>query len=276
MPATKARRDNTLAVPPFTEVVVPLDGSRRAERALGTATALAAKVGATLRLVLVAPEAHLETYLEGVAAGLDLASETELVVGDDPPRQIAEVQRTGRDHSIVVMASHAHTRIVDALVGSTTASVVRARPGPVVVVGPRCKKALGDFRTLAVPLDGSTHSETVLPLAASWARAMELRIVLLSVGTLFPWPPSEPDDYRLRRLAHDLWEEGLDAHVATTEDGSAVDGILRYVRQAECPLVAMATHARSGRDVMTTVNVATDLVRWSPAPVVLLRPLDAE
>ena len=55
---------------PFTDIVVPLDGSPAAERALGPALQLVCRTGAPLRVlsrVLADDKEELTTYLAGIA-----------------------------------------------------------------------------------------------------------------------------------------------------------------------------------------------------------------
>jgi nucleotide-binding universal stress UspA family protein len=140
---------------PYHTIVVPLDGSPQAERALPPAQALAAATGARLRLVTALPEpgyaeprvfARLagarvaadstpETYLAQLAGRVQMAGgqvETALVVGN-PAEAIAQYSDTV-DADLVVMATHG-PRGVDRLWHASVAArlLELARP-PILLV----------------------------------------------------------------------------------------------------------------------------------------------
>lgn len=140
-------------------LLVPLDGSARAEAALPFAGALARLLAADLSLVevvgtvpilldpdgvalsypLTAPvsdgKASAAAYLESVAARLraaGLTATTRARIGRPADGIIAAEEETGA--ALVVMATHGHTGLVDALLGSVARDVLRAGSRPVVLV----------------------------------------------------------------------------------------------------------------------------------------------
>lgn len=73
--------------------------------------------------------------LEGTAAGDDLKVSTHLLRGTNPPLELAELSATLRA-GLIVVASHGHSGITRALLGSTSEKLVRISPVPVMVVRP--------------------------------------------------------------------------------------------------------------------------------------------
>ena len=142
----------------FERIVVALDGSELAERALGPAQELARRLGAPLHLVRIADvtrfqfgmnEAALEyaalgrelsdeedeatRYLAAVAARLaaDGAAPTTEVRRGFAARQLVDLVRPG---DLLVMASHGRTGPRRWLLGSVAEEVVRHAAAPVLLV----------------------------------------------------------------------------------------------------------------------------------------------
>jgi nucleotide-binding universal stress UspA family protein len=149
-------RDGALAV---RRVVVPLNGSELAERALIYALQLADLFGSPLALVRVVQEhAMFETemipetrqtnaemledaqlaaqaYLEGIVERVGewgFTPATVVAVDDQVARAV--LSHAGAD--LLVMATHARTGLDRAFLGSVTDAVVRSSAGPVLVIPP--------------------------------------------------------------------------------------------------------------------------------------------
>ena len=119
------------------------------------------------------------------------------------------------------------------------------------------------IRRIIVPLDGSEHSESVLPYATSIAKALDARVVLLHavsepVIDMFADEPivwDNIDELResarlaagvyLQRVSTRLTAEGINAAVHNVY-GVAADVILDYAMSDSDDLIAMTTHGRSG------------------------------
>ena len=140
-------------------VLVPLDGSELAERALGSAAVFANLFGSPVTLMRTVhdltvadpeffPEAVERTqamvdhdvgvakaYLERVAQPLrEWGLRVETVVTPSPEAAPAILEKA--DRRLIVMATHARTGIGRALFGSVTEEVVHGAHGPVLVVPP--------------------------------------------------------------------------------------------------------------------------------------------
>ena len=186
----------------FKRIVVPLDGSGRAERALPVAARLARASGGTLFLVRVVSTApaslpsaagrpllvqtvgetdrvQAESYLEGWA-GSDLLSglsvQTSVPIGLVSPSILSVA--TDKHADIIVMCSHGTTGVKRWwLLGSDAAKVARFAQMPVLVLregGPvpeERQPGESPLRVL-VPLDGSNYAQEALLPAAYLAAAL--------------------------------------------------------------------------------------------------------
>jgi nucleotide-binding universal stress UspA family protein len=146
------------ALPPLTRVVVPLDGSARAEAALPTATALADLLGVPVHLVRVLEEDVLRATVQAGAAAAaayaaaqeatrrqadayladearrlrdqDVAAGTELRTGQPAPELLAAL----RPGDLVVLTPHGRGGVRRWLLGSVAEKLVRLAPAPVLLV----------------------------------------------------------------------------------------------------------------------------------------------
>jgi nucleotide-binding universal stress UspA family protein len=184
----------------FQDILIPLDGSFRAEKVLPVAARLAQFTDGTVSLLqavwppsvymasvgeIVLPDVLDETipaakvYLENVAKESDLEgvrAETQVVIGHPAEAIIATVKADNAD--LVVMCSHGYTGEMRWSMGSIAEKVARHIPSPVFILYEDSAlltelPALphGPVRIL-VPLDGSRHAEGVLAQAAMLATAL--------------------------------------------------------------------------------------------------------
>ncbi|HEX8918724.1 MAG TPA: universal stress protein [Chloroflexota bacterium] len=114
-------------------IMVPLDGSRRAEQALPVAAALAAKWQGSLVLMQIGPEATGDqAYLDRIAHNLTVPVRTALGHGNagEALAQLAE------EHAIthVVMTSHGRTGLSRVLAGDVAADLIERLPLPIIVI----------------------------------------------------------------------------------------------------------------------------------------------
>jgi nucleotide-binding universal stress UspA family protein len=183
----------------FKRILVPLDGSTRAERAVPVAARIAQASGGSVILLQVAvipidiesakkpPEiysqeafdkgvADASSYLEGVAKSGVLAgtkTETEAVTGAVAPSILSAIQSLQAD--LVVMCSHGYTGFKRWALGSVAHKLVPHSPVPVLVLrdgGVVPATAAQQPIRAFVPLDGSPLSEAALEPAAQLVAAL--------------------------------------------------------------------------------------------------------
>jgi nucleotide-binding universal stress UspA family protein len=205
----------------YRTILVPLDGSTLAERALPYATALAQAAGARLLLVRAAearavpeeatwvgetpaggargqrapadrepaPTRRTEgvgpdpvRYLDEIAGGLvGQAVEPSLVLG--PPGEVIVREARERGADLIVMATHGRSGLGRSLYGSVADHVLRHAPAPVLLVSAVCEPAwpADGPGRILVPLDGSVLAEAALAPAAALAGIHRARLLLLRV-----------------------------------------------------------------------------------------------
>jgi nucleotide-binding universal stress UspA family protein len=296
----------------FTRIIVPLDGSVAAERAILTAAVLTRRSRACIDLVHVrrpplwaagAPmydtrlddeEARKESTIAAraavlVASGLNVhCTNLEGEVND-----ALELYAAESDADLIVMSSGgAHTS--RGAMGKVARHLVRSAGVPVLLVRGSGAEARTPaeplFARVLVPLDGSPISERVLDLAASLAIPGESEILLARVVAQFvvmsePGAgggvyPNEDDLRRLRATALSYLEDlgsQLSVHGFSVRtlvlSGQSVERELLSLAEAQCvDLLVMSTHARQSVARFFMGSVASVLARDAASSVLLYHP----
>lgn len=186
----------------FQRIIVPLDGSLRAERAIPVAARLARASGGSIILLRVvsratepwpnmvwqptmeqaAQDAKLigaETYLSEVAtrAKLDHVPTETVALSGSPASTILDVAHSCQA-DLMVLCSHGYTGMTRWVLGSVAEKVARHADVPVLILREGGPLPAGPHPDAACPLralvalDGSAHAKTALEPAASLIAAL--------------------------------------------------------------------------------------------------------
>jgi nucleotide-binding universal stress UspA family protein len=278
-------RGQELDVELFTKIVVPLDGSEVAERALPVANALAKLTGAPISLVLVAVDpSHVtasEHFLRRAALQLDVAADLDVVVGRSPARTLLEYLHPDPG-AVVIMSTHARTAVGDLLLGSVADEMVRRSPVPIVLVGPHASPLAAGavYHDLVACIDGRSESERLVPVVSALHRALSLHPWLFEVIT--------PDAARAMSTG-DVLETGSVQQVADVlqSDGVKADwdvghgddrgrAIVDFAASKDAPIIALATHGRDALERLRESSVTVTVARSASCPVLVIGPAFAE
>lgn len=274
-------------------ILVPLDGSTTAERALRIAYAVAERIGAEVVAMRVrthsdddAHEPHGddgdtgESYLRAAVRRFTDSAPTRLLVVDgDPASQI--LAAASPPDTMVCMASHGRTGLTRLVLGSVAEEVVRHAAAPVIVVGPHGTSVplRSERAHLVVCTDGSPAAETVVTPAASLSNLLGTTCDVIhatppdedvSLDLLpAPVPIRDRAEGACRRCCELLRDADVDAsaHLLFGEPAGAVTG---HARRTHASFIAVATHGRSGFARATLGSTAADIVRLSPCPVLVV------
>ncbi len=122
------------------------------------------------------------------------------------------------------------------------------------------------FRSVLVPLDGSSFSEQALPLAEMVGRSSGAPLHVVSVDD----GDGGKEEY-LSGIVEGLKGKGVTADHAVLK-GKVVEAIEKHATSVDADLVVMATHGRSGLERLRLGSVAEGLVTSGVAPMLLLHP----
>jgi nucleotide-binding universal stress UspA family protein len=288
----------------YRTILVPLDGSSLAERALPWAQRLAAAADGRLILLRVVrgpppsaageplregvPRHEAEAYLHRLARRLGTTPVDPVVLeGDAAQTILGESARRGIE--LIVMSTHGRAGIGRWISGSVADAVMRQAGVPVLLVPAAC--ASGGWPTdraprILVPLDCSPLSEAVLPGAAGLAAPSGAELILLSVtphlvaADLYGrvYVDYEGPDRAARRRYLEGVARGLRAagRAVRTRDGfGPVAAVIGDVAREEgVDLIAIATHGRGGATRLVLGSVALGVVQGATVPVLVVRPAE--
>lgn len=192
----------------FQKVLVPLDGSTVAERALPLALALLPPTGGKLYLLraialdtmfvtnnhiwgnyaLIWPDQSLQLSHEKATKYLhtlqtdtltpSVQAQTTVAEGEAAEVIVDMARSEGMD--LIVMSSHGYSGFSRWIMGSVAERVLHQAPCPVLVA-----RSIATPRHILIPLDGSPLSAKVLPVAFGLAKRLGCQVTLLrSVAAL--------------------------------------------------------------------------------------------
>lgn len=262
-------------------VVVPLDGSATAERAVPHAIAAARCFGAELVLMATRWGQDLDeprTYLEAVAERCGHPEAEAIVIHDRTAGPAIALVARDVTAPLIVMTSHGRGGLGQAILGSVAEEVLRRAPGPVLVVGPEVPDGSpgdGVGGDLLVGIDEHPTSRLVSVTAARWARAHGVGIHLLSVLS-----PGEDDS--LARGAQsrvatamrepDIGGGSLRIGHEVVHDRSPARVLTRRASELGSGAIALATHGRVGVGRLTIGSVTMATVHTADRPVLVVGP----
>lgn len=290
------------------KLLVPLDGSPLAERALPYAQALAQASGAGLVLVRAAlahsfpgtdpsdvqihAVAEADAGLAVIAGRLaedGLQVETAVPYGEAAEAILDEIQL--READLVTMATHGRSGLGRWVYGSVADQIMRRAHVPVLLVPATCAVDWPGDRPLRilVPLDGSELAEEALGPASNLADVLGAKMLLLRVVAPRCYGLAEDyaEDYRsleaalesglaearsyLEAVASRLRGAGraVEVHEVLGPVGSM---IAAEAQQQGASLIALATHGRGGLARLVMGSVATAVLHRTEVPLLLVRP----
>lgn len=297
----------------YSKILVPLDGSKTAEKVLPYARHLAGKFKIPVELLAVLDIAemathvsaekarHLNTmiedgmrasttYLRGIATTFPEGNVTCTVAKDRAEEAI--IGKAGADAgALIAMATHGRSGLNRFLLGSVAEKVLRGSANPLVLVRAKEEaKTSGEapFKSIVVPLDGSELAESVIPLATTMAKKLDLEVVLfrayhipynaygggegymVNYDELIASVRDEAKEYLDKQVA-EVTKLGVAKVSALSKEGFAGDEIIALGHKTPDGLIAMCSHGRSGVKRWVLGSVTENVVRHSDAPVLVVR-----
>lgn len=261
-------------------LLVPLDGSDFSAAAVPVAADLARRFGGRVDLLsVVDPDGDREARERELAAltvpGVELTR--TVVAAGDPAAAIGEALGTG--DRVVCMATHGRARSA-ALVGSVAHDVITRSRAPLILTCPYVRP-VGGGRGVLGCVDPSDTSGAVVPATLEWARRLGEPAVVATVAENVPAPVTGgpvrrafgPDGDPQRFLDEVVAEAGVEGDVTTrvVEDPISVwSGLYHHLRQRPATLLVVSTRSRRGLARAALGSVAAQIVRHSPAPVLVV------
>jgi nucleotide-binding universal stress UspA family protein len=252
-------------------IVVPLDGSAHAERAIPVARKLAAQTGGGIMLMTARwdddPE-RAHAYLTKAAA--DHGPVGVLFVQDRHAARAISLVAQENGTRLVCMTSHGRGSLRWAALGSVTEDVIRDARQPVLVVGRHCRLDVTPFQTAVVPVDGSDPDDPVVPLAIEWSRELGLAVHLVQVIHPLDVEDAEEPNKAVVAITERMQEAGLPVDVVVPRSRLVGAAIADYAATVTGGIVMMSSHGRTGVGRVALGSVPMSAVAMSPAPVLVV------
>ena len=203
---------------------------------------------------------------------------------------------TGRNMpaELIVMGTHGECETREYGIGSTALRVLEKVAGAVLLVPVlTALSRTPRYRQILVPLDGSSWSESVLPLAVRLAGAFDAELILVHVvpiPELIETKPLEAEDIELRerlidrnervartymeRIRDHIAEQGLRVRALTLRGGDIRNRLIKFIDTEGIDLVVFSAQGHGGTCVSNVPygNVAAYMMTHSPVPMLIVRP----
>jgi nucleotide-binding universal stress UspA family protein len=253
-------------------LIVPVDGSESAERAVQVALLLIERFDRCAMVVMMASgydDRGGRRYLDALVKHLDRRElRTEFVDNVDAADAIALLTDVEPD-AVVCMATHGRGRLAAPFLGSVATEVLQRVATPVMLIGPHSETAWWHDPPRVVTCRAGEGFDPILPYAKEWAERLSAEFWLESVF--------HPLDTRMAANPHAEFEPALeqlrtdvDVHLLPLRSDYPAGAIVQSAHDLPATLLAMTTHARTGIARAVLGSVAMDVVHRSPCPVLVM------
>jgi nucleotide-binding universal stress UspA family protein len=281
----------------YRKLIVPLDGSIKAEGVLPFVDDLTAKFNSEIILIGVSVVRTinvprlLSTYIESIADKIrskGIQVQAHLLPGN-PGEEIINFSNNNRD-GILIMASYGGSGSGHWLLGDLIGKITLRTVIPVLLI-PEKRLSLDNlssrFKRILVPLDTSLDGEVALPSAIELSKKASSKIFLLYVipsiyktyglpdyavnfeKQLFETLRIEGEKY-LKNVTDNLTKENLETVFHVTA-GTPAERIFTYAEEHLIDLIAISTHGRTGIKRFVLGSVARQVIFSTDIPVLLIR-----
>lgn len=287
----------------YKKLLVPLDGSPLAEKALPHAAYIAKKHGSEIFLLsIVSTSGNKSTttlsraYLKLKEDQLEkdgIKATIEIVYGGSVADRIVEFAEKN-DIDLIAICTHGYSGFKRLMIGSVAEKVIVNTSRPVLLIRPGSKVEEVGIGRILLPLDGSFFSEAAIPYAIGIARDLNATLTLLAVTENPNIPSDRPPDikpsweeYRkalideakqqageyLNRVKVDIEKRKVKVKCQVVV-GDIANSICSVADCENVDMVVMATHGRTGLSRLVFGSVARRIADESCQPVLMVRPME--
>jgi len=285
----------------YEKILVPLDGSELAEKAIPYAEELAIKSSSEVILLTVCMtnefmERPMRAYLEKRAEeflSLGIKTSSFIVHGDAASEILDFAQKN--NIGLITLSSHGRAGVSYWAFGNIANKVLQISHIPILLIRSKESEAVDkELKKILILLDGSQFAESVIPYVEGMVKESD-EIILLRVikpiniphvndlkpsldhkqyeKDLMAKVENEVKDY-LHKQESSLRDKGLNVSSVSLY-GKPAQTILQYTEDNPVDLIAMSTHGYSGITKWTFGSVASIVLESSSKPILLIRPIRA-
>jgi nucleotide-binding universal stress UspA family protein len=254
-------------------VIVPLDGSERAEVVLAPANWLADALDADLVFVTSTFAGDTAPHEVALARALDQASgrraRTELLHGAYPAGDILQLVARSSD-PVICMSTHGRRALPTMVLGSVAHEVLTRCTSPMVLVGPSFEPSQGHSDDVVIALQGESDEVSAFPTAIGLARDLGLKAHVVHVAK--PIAGGEGQEGIATAAAQLLQGEGIEARGCDLVADSVAPAVSDLVRSLDARFLALGCNQCPDGIERTLGRTALDLLRGAPCPVLVEHP----
>jgi nucleotide-binding universal stress UspA family protein len=287
----------------YKRLLVPLDGSELAERAIPYAQTIAKTKGSEVILFTVSIasveqlDRPMKAYLELKVKELQsqgIEASTANAYGNVADEIVGFADKSNID--LIIISTHGYSGIKRWVLGSVARKVLYGTGVQVLLIKSKAPKVSQvEMKKLLLPLDGSPFSESPIPSIEQLTKGTGAEIVLTLVcepplvpsygdhpinpawekhrDTLWAEAKQQASEY-LKKMETRLEKQGMKvkSQVIPGELGRVAETIIQAAQKENVDLITMATHGRSAVSRWVYGGVANRIVEQSLQPVLLIRP----
>jgi nucleotide-binding universal stress UspA family protein len=273
------------------KILVAMDGSENAERALWWVEKYAAREKAQVVLFRAVDPAEFdpEFLSSSLAEARDylLRMEKEINYAGLPCKTVVrqgspakEIVKAALDErcDLILMTTRGGSKVKRWAIGGVTEKVLRMSPIPVLPVQSRTHAARNDhLRRIVVPVDGSKLAEAATEWAVKLAKMMKSQLAFVHVYPTGPKGRGKQveDNFdalreRMVRFCQLLKKQGVRA-TFRVRTGDAADRILGFAGRND--LILTTTHGHGGFKRWVFGSVAEKLIHEAQVPVLVFKTM---
>src|SRR4030043_1212519 len=287
----------------YRRMLVPLDGSELAERAIPYAKTIAKTKGSELILFTVSIAAveqldrPMKAYLEHNANALQsqgIKASIAIAYGNVADAIVSFADKSNID--LIIISTHGYSGIKRWVLGSVARKVLYGTCVQVLLTKSKSPKvSQGELKKLLLPLDGSPFAEAPITFIEELTKGTKTEIALTTVcePPLVPSYGDRPINPTWKKHRDALWAETrkraseylnkvktklekqgviVKSQVIPGDLGRVGESIIQAAQKEKVDLIVMTTHGRSGVSRWVYGGVANRIVEQSAQPVLLIRP----
>jgi len=288
----------------YKKILVPLDGSELAEKALPYTKSIAKLKNSEVILFAVSittPGSRrtrlLKTYMDVSAKNLKtkgLKVSAAIAYGNVADEIIEYADKNKVE--LIVISTHGYSGIKRWMLGSVTQKVLYGTCTPVLLIKSKSPE-ISDvkLKKILLPVDGSPFSESTFPYVEELAKKSNAEVILVEVSEspVVPSYGDRPINSTWGKYRDTLWSElqqhsseylekvksalvkrgiNVKSQAVKGKVGETALKIMQLANKEKVDLVVIATHGRTGISRWVYGSVANRIVQESLQPVLLIRP----
>jgi nucleotide-binding universal stress UspA family protein len=288
----------------YKKILVPLDGSELAEKALPYVKSIARlknsnviPFAVSLTVFADRRDRLFTSYLEVTAKELNKEGikATAATSYGDVAEEIVKYANNNKI-DLIVMATHGYSKAKQWLFGSVTQKVLYGTKIPVLLIKAKSPDASTKFNRVLIPLDGSPFSESAFPHVVELTKNTNKEILLLHIcePPIVPSYGSRPINPTWKKYRDDMWGETeklsttylkktmaalkkrgikkVKSRVIKAQSREVGKTIMQISKEENIDLIIIATQGRTGVSRWMYGSVANKIVEEFSQPILLIQP----